>query len=424
MKNGSRFRTLVLVLGLSIAGTPRAFPQKHADAAETALPVLSLIVPGAPVPSGSTITVSLVALNVAGHDLNFDAPDTLQAGLTGKDGATTPVTLVINPKDDRGIDTLASRQFASYAYEAALPAGITGRQILDIQNPAQMRAILDITTAGATQISNSAPPDATPPASAAAPLETPPPPAIAKVKRSFLGNFATYEPIYFIYGPDAPAAKFQFSFMYRILADEGYLAQKFPFLKGLSFAYTQRSLWDITAESSPFYDTSYMPELFCAYMTPAEKNTGGGFNWLGLQAGIAHESNGRDGPDSRSMNKVTARALFSFGNLDGWRVIFGPRVWGYIGDMGDNPDLNDYRGYMDLTASLGKNDSVNLAVYLRAGQNFKRGAMQVDLTYPLDVLFKNFAGYFLVQYWNGYGESLINYNKRSETIRFGVSLVR
>lgn len=417
MKSSLHFRKLALALGLSLAAAPLAFPQRQADAVETARPALSLIVPDAPVGAGGALTVSLVALNATGHALNFDAPDTLDATLTSGNSPSVPLTLRINPRDDRGIDTLASRQFAAYAYETVLPAGITGRRILDIQAPAPMRAILDIAETAAPQTSVSASP-------AAAPLDTPPPPALAKVQRSFLGNFATYEPIYFIYGPDGPAAKFQFSFMYRILADEGYLAQTFPFLKGLSFAYTQRSLWDIDAESSPFYDTSYIPEIFCAYMTPAEKITGGGFNWLGFQAGFAHESNGRDGSGSRSMNKVTARALFSLGNLDGWRVIFGPRVWGYVGDMSDNANLNDYRGYMDLTASLGKNDSIDISVYLRPGQSFKKGVVQIDLTYPLDVVFKNFAGYFLVQYWNGYGESLINYDKRSETIRFGVSLVR
>jgi phospholipase A1/A2 len=36
----------------------------------------------------------------------------------------------------------------------------------------------------------------------------------------------------------------------------------------------------------------------------------------------------------------------------------------------------------------------------------------------------DFATYVLIQYWNGYGESLRDYNKRTETIRAGFSLVR
>ena len=72
----------------------------------------------------------------------------------------------------------------------------------------------------------------------------------------------------------------------------------------------------------------------------------------------------------------------------------------------------------------GKNDSLNVGVFLRAGQSLRYGAMQVDATYPLDALYKNFAAYFLVQYWNGYGESLLNYDRHTQTVRFGISLVR
>ncbi|WP_277557131.1 phospholipase A [Ereboglobus sp. PH5-10] len=377
--------------------------------------VFSLLAPSGAVGAGDTITVNLVALNTADYSVDFEAPASLKGELSVAKGAPIPVALQIHPKDVRGVERITTRGFVSCTYTLALPNGAVGGGILTLREPPSVRAAIEIKPASA-QASDAAD---------TAPLDSlQPPPVVKKIKRSFLENFSTYEPVYFIYGPDDPAAKFQFSFMYRILADEGYLARKFPVLKGLSFAYTQRSLWDIEGDSSPFYDTSYMPELFCAYMMPAEKTKGGGFNWLGWQAGIGHESNGRDGDASRSMNKVSARALVSFGNLDGWRMILMPRIWGYIGDMSDNPDLDDYRGYGDLTVTLGKNDSVNLVVHMRAGQRLKKGAVQVDLTYPLDAVFKNFAGYFMIQYWNGYGESLLNYDKRTDTIRFGISLVR
>jgi len=241
--------------------------------------------------------------------------------------------------------------------------------------------------------------------------------------RGFLQNFALYEPVYFIMGFDKPAAKFQFSFQYQILANEGYLARRFPFLKGVCFAYTQRSLWDITGNSSPFYDTNYMPEFFYA-ITSTSTRRFLGFRLLGAQAGYAHESNGRDGPESRSMNKLFARAAFVAGNLDGWHFVVAPKIWAYVADMSDNPNLNDYRGYGELTLTWGEKDSLNASVFLRAGQSLRYGAAQVDVTYPLDALYKNFAAYFLVQYWNGYGESLLNYDKHTQTVRFGISLVR
>jgi len=247
--------------------------------------------------------------------------------------------------------------------------------------------------------------------------------AFPEVQRGFMQNFALYEPIYFIAGFDKPAAKFQFSFQYQILANEGRLARKFPFLKGICFAYTQRSLWDITSNSSPFYDTSYMPEFFYAVTSTSTKRFLG-FRLLGAQAGYGHESNGCGGAESRSMNKLFARAAFAAGNLDNWHLVVTPKIWAYVADMSDNPNLNDYRGYGELTLSYGKNDSLNVSVFLRAGQSLRYGAMQVDVTYPIDALYKNFAAYFLVQYWNGYGESLLNYDRHTQTVRFGISLVR
>ncbi|RKX33625.1 MAG: hypothetical protein DRP71_09845, partial [Verrucomicrobia bacterium] len=34
------------------------------------------------------------------------------------------------------------------------------------------------------------------------------------------------------------------------------------------------------------------------------------------------------------------------------------------------------------------------------------------------------ATFLHVQYWNGYGESLLGYDQSTETVRFGLSLVR
>jgi len=66
---------------------------------------------------------------------------------------------------------------------------------------------------------------------------------MTQIERTVAGRFSTHEPIYFIYGPDAPGAKFQFSFKYRLLSDSGILGSGVPTLRGLHLAYTQRSLW-------------------------------------------------------------------------------------------------------------------------------------------------------------------------------------
>jgi len=102
-----------------------------------------------------------------------------------------------------------------------------------------------------------------------------------------------------------------------------------------------------------------------------------------------------------------------------------PRVFAYIGDVVNNPDIADYRGHAELVAIVGRNDRGVLSFTGRLGQGAHRGSLQADLTLPLqfDKIF-DFATYFQIQYWKGYGESLLSYNKRTETVRAGFSLVR
>jgi outer membrane phospholipase A len=247
-------------------------------------------------------------------------------------------------------------------------------------------------------------------------------PEAAKFERTFVGRLGPHEPIYFAYGPDAPAAKFQFSFKYKILSFGEATAQRIP--STLQFAFTQRSLWDITGNSSPFYDTSYMPELFYESLAPASGKGDGGFAWLGYQAGYKHESNGRDGPVSRSLNTVFVQPVISFGTLDGWYLVVAPRIFSYIGGLGDNNDLKDYRGYGQLRLVLGKNAGPSLMYTGIVGQHGDHFTTQLDLTVPVRTHLLNFETFLLVQYFNGYGESLLAYREKSETVRAGVSLVR
>ena len=94
-------------------------------------------------------------------------------------------------------------------------------------------------------------------------------------------------------------------------------------------------------------------------------------------------------------------------------------------DVENNPDIRDYRGNVELTVIIGRNDRGALALTGRLGKGAHKGSLQADLTIPVkfDKMF-DFASYVLIQYWNGYGESLRSYNQRSETVRAGFSLVR
>jgi len=239
----------------------------------------------------------------------------------------------------------------------------------------------------------------------------------------YLGNFGAYEPMYFLVGTDPEKSKFQISFKYRLFNPQGSLALNYPWVKGVHFAYTQTSFWDLRSASLPFQDTSYKPELF---FLSSNINTGSkGIRRFFLQTGFQHESNGRGGDASRSTNFLYAKPIFIFYNEQNKLGLqIAPKVWGYVAnDEENNPDLADYRGYFDLELKLGRGDSFVLGSNIRWAQ--EGGSLQLDLTYPLRrLLFGNIDVYFQAQYVYSLAESLLNYKQRAEALRFGLAIVR
>ena len=177
--------------------------------------------------------------------------------------------------------------------------------------------------------------------------------------------------------------KFQISLKYRLLNFGSTPGPHAP--ATLQITYTQRSLWDVGGPSGPFYDTSYMPEIFFQWLTSAREpaTTPAGVSWLGLQSGLRHESNGRDGAASRSLNVAYVRPLFSIGTPQGWHVLLSPQLYAYIGGLSDNPDLPRYRGHMELRAAIGRGSAASLTVTVIPGEHFAHGSRQLDLTIPV-----------------------------------------
>jgi outer membrane phospholipase A len=240
----------------------------------------------------------------------------------------------------------------------------------------------------------------------------------------FRQHFFPFEPFYFIAGTESPNAKFQISLRYQLFTEEGWVAEQWSGVTNLSVAYTQTSLWDWNGPSAPFFDSSYKPEVDYSWL---HVDRGRWADWirLDLQGGLQHESNGKGGPDSRSLNLAYLRTTITFGRVGGFQVSVSPKAFVYLGDLSDNPDLADYRGYVELRAVLGWTDNVQLAATARVGDEFDRGSLQLDLTYPMWKLPVLRSSVFLhAQYFTGYGESLLRYNERSDSLRAGFALFR
>jgi outer membrane phospholipase A len=240
----------------------------------------------------------------------------------------------------------------------------------------------------------------------------------------FRQHFFPFEPFYFVAGTESPNAKFQISLRYQLFTGEGWLGKQWSGVTNFSVAYTQTSLWDWNSPSAPFFDSSYKPELDYTWL---RVDRGGWADWfrLDLQGGFQHESNGKSEPDSRSLNLVYLRPRVTFGKRGSFQCSVSPKAYFYIGDMSDNPDLEDYRGYVELRTVLGWSDNVQLAAIGRVGDGWNRGSLQLDLTYPMWKLpLLRSSVYLQAQYFTGYGESLLRYNERGDSIRFGFALFR
>lgn len=238
---------------------------------------------------------------------------------------------------------------------------------------------------------------------------------------AFLGNLSAYAPIYAAYGPGTNSdGKLQISFKYQLFGEAGNVGGGRPLINGLHFAYTQRMFWDLGAESSPFRNIDFMPEIF--YLQPAvmvnDQFTVGG------QIGFRHESNGRDGTMSRSANTVYIQPVTTMTSGD-YRIAVGPRLFFYVGDREDNPDIRRYRGSTGLFAEIGQDQGLRLTTNSRFNFSSGKGAIDAELSYPLDEIVDTDLNLYLFgQGFVGYGENLLDYNRKATRLRLGIAIVR
>jgi outer membrane phospholipase A len=257
------------------------------------------------------------------------------------------------------------------------------------------------------------------PAAAAGPA-----PESESIEARILKRFSGHEPVYFLVGVDPADSKFQISLKIRLFDFARQEGHRWDLLNGLHLAYTQTSFWDLKSESKPFLDSSYKPEVLYALEDADIRGASlPGLSRWGMAVGVQHESNGKSGADSRSINIAYLRPRFVFGDERGIYLELSPRVWTYVAGIDENPDIYKYRGYFDLVAAAGKADSLRIAATYRQGTS--RASFQVDASYPLfDILPGKVALYLYAQYFNGYAESLLYYNQKSEALRFGIAVYR
>lgn len=204
---------------------------------------------------------------------------------------------------------------------------------------------------------------------------------------------------------------------------EGLLTKGDPARKdSLWFGYTQQSTWQLFngAISRPFRTTDHEPEL--VYVYPTDFKLPGGWRWRYSGLGLVHQSNGQSLPYSRSWNRVY---LMGGVELDDRFIVTG-RIWQRLHENAnndDNPDISNYIGRAELTGRWNLNRDNQLGITVRNNlRDTSHGSVRLEWFKAIgDPVKSNLR--FYTQLFYGYGDTLIDYNRRRTVLSVGLSLV-
>ncbi|MCO5109301.1 MAG: phospholipase A [Burkholderiaceae bacterium] len=207
---------------------------------------------------------------------------------------------------------------------------------------------------------------------------------------------------------------------------QGLLTQNHPTRKdSLWFGYTQQSYWQVFSPqiSRPFRTTDHEPEVIYVYPTDAQLPWGWRWRYSGI--GVVHQSNGQSLPLSRSWNRAYLMTGMELDNR--WAV--NARLWKRIGESAssdDNPDISDYIGRGELSAFWNMDKDNTLGLTLRSSLNSSpRGSARLEWMQTLGTGLGGGKSNLRLhtQLFSGYGDSMIDYNRKRTVFTVGLSLV-
>jgi len=296
-------------------------------------------------------------------------------------------------------------------YGMERPAGVEGPAVLSLDGVEEGYSFA-LSASETHQLATTAP------STELAPAPPPATRAVGTQSKSALANLTAYQPVYFVVGKNTSSdVSIQLSFKYQIFGRAGEAGGSW--LNGFHFAYTQRMFWDTGHNSQPFRDTSYEPELLYIYTRPLNDNG----VWAGARGGVLHESNGKGGWASRAYQYVYLQPQLDF-PIGSYTVSIGPRFFHYVLGRDNNQDIARYRGHQALALSTGRDDGLKLSTYGRYNFSTGKGSMDGTLSYPLRRLIGRTPLYLVVQGFTGYGEDLLDYNRKQTRVRAGLGIVR
>lgn len=184
-----------------------------------------------------------------------------------------------------------------------------------------------------------------------------------------------------------------------------------PFNTFAYLTYTQKSFWDVYSESSPFRDMNYNPGIGLAkiFINKGRLLGSGAIQFM-------HESNGKDGDDSRSWNYLNLTAKYYI-NL--YLNISGELWIPYVDSQG-NKDLIDYKGLGKININCIDNTQ---KWWFELQLNPRKGFGNINTTASISFKVSDSSNqYVFLRFQDGYAESLLDYNKYSMSLRIGICI--
>jgi phospholipase A1 len=201
--------------------------------------------------------------------------------------------------------------------------------------------------------------------------------------------------------------KLQLSFKYRFLLNVPAYA-----------SFTNTIAWDIYEPKDPSRDVTYNPELFYRWRVADP--------WPGfLDTGYWHASNGRgDEPEKRSLDRLFARGLFDV-DLLGRHLLVTPTAYLTLATSEYSPDIDDYLGrwelglvWKDLLGPDQPGNDLDLLVDI-VDPIASEGSVTIGLLLRLEDT--AWSPNIYVQYFSGYGDTMLEYAEHRTELRFGMT---
>lgn len=246
--------------------------------------------------------------------------------------------------------------------------------------------------------------------------EKPDPEFADSIRNEFFGRsyFGLYKDNYFSVGTVFPGepnkrnsdVKFQLSIAQRITNDI------LPWNTYLFLMFTEKVFWNVFENSMPMRDLNFNPGLGLTKPFFVKGRFSGKMALM-----IEHESNGRDGDASRSWNKIS---LSGSALVTNWLLVHA-KFWYPIVDGMNNKDLLHYTGLFQTGVEVSSKNRrfIWSATFMK--RKTWRFNWNVNLEFAMRI-FKQDNQYLFFQFYNGYGESLLDYNQYRSRLRAGICI--